>query len=240
MSRTPQHVFYLAAALVLFAVGTGFFLSRRHSTSFVFAQSSDDLDTELFGGTKLFDQDNMLPGDDLVGRWFKVTNKSTTADYPLYFVAWKTGGSDTSPVDFADVLNIKIEKDGGGVLYNDSLKKLFDKSSDKTSHDDLDETDGVSLNTTLAKNGGEQKFFISAAFAQSAGNEYKNKEVIWDAILGFVGGVPEPGVLAAETGGSILGIATGANLIPSILGSLAALSTGLYLRRRATRASLLK
>ena len=33
----------------------------------------------------------------------------------------------------------------------------------------------------------------------------------------------------------ILGIATGANLLPSILGSLAALSTGLYLRRRSTK-----
>jgi len=35
--------------------------------------------------------------------------------------------------------------------------------------------------------------------------------------------------------GDILGIATGANLIPSIMGSLAALSTGLYLRRRSSK-----
>ena len=81
--------------------------------------------------------------------------------------------------------------------------------------------------------GSSQKFFILVKFDKSAGNEYKNKQVIWDALLGFVGTVVTENVLAAETGGSVLGIATGANLIPSILGSLAALSTGLYLRRRS-------
>ena len=234
MSKVHKHIFSLAIALVLLAVGTGFFLSQHHSTSFVFAADSD-LEVE-FEKSKLFEQSNMLPGDEVIGRWFKVTNKSATTSYPLYFVAWKTGGSATTPVDFASVLNIKIKKDGDvDYVYNGSLKGLFDKSKNKTKHEDLDESDGVSLGTTLASSG-EQKFYISAEFAESANNDYKNKEVIWDTILGFVGAATTEDVLAAVTGprGSILGIATGADLLPSILGSLAALSTGLYLRHRSS------
>ncbi len=232
MNKIHKHVLYISLSLVLLAVGTGFWLSRRGSAPFVFAADSD-LGVE-FEKSKLFEQSNMLPGDELIGRWFKVTNKSTTTPYPLYFVAWKTGGSGTTPVDFASVLNIKIKKDGSvDYVYDGSLKNLFDKSEDKTKHEDLDESDGVSLKTDLAP-GGEQKFYISAEFAETAGNDYKNKDVVWDAMLGFVGAVTTEEVLAATTGGKILGIATGADLIYPILGSLAALSTGLWLRRRSS------
>ncbi len=225
MSKIHKHIFSLAITLVLLAVGTGFFLSRRNST-FVFAQGSDDVGVE-FESAPLFNQNNMLPGDELVGRWFKVTNNSTDTDYPLYFVAQK----DTDNFDFASVLNIEIEKEGEGVVVTKTLKQLFDEVNDDGV---IDEDDGFSLNTTLAKNGGEQKFFISVQFSESAGNEYKNKEVVWDAILGFFGTVVTPDVLSAKTGGSVLGIATGADLIYSVLGSLAALGGGLYLRRRSS------
>ncbi len=232
MNKIHKHIFSLALALVLLAAGTGFFLSRRGSALIVFADDNDDLDTELFGGTQLFDQDNMLPGDELIGRWFKVKNKSDTDPYDLYFAVRQTEGSTI----FADVLNVKIEKESGGTPYDDPLQNLFDLSSGKASTDALDESDGISLDTVLGPNE-EEKFFISVKFDENAGNEYKNEKVIFDALLGFVGGVPGEDVLAAETGGDILGIATGADLIYSLLGSLAALSTGLYLRRRSSSTS---
>lgn len=230
MSKVHQHIFSLAVALVLLAVGTGFFLSWGRSARIVFADDNDDLDTELFGDTQLFDQDNMLPGDELVGRWFKVKNKSDTYTYDLYFAVRQTEGSAI----FADVLSVKIDKETGGTPYDGSLQYLFDLSKDKTSTDVLDESDGVLLDTALGP-GTEEKFYISVKFDEDAGNEYKNEKVIFDALLGFVGGVAvEEGVLAATMGGDILGIATGADLLPSILGSLAALSTGLWLRRRSS------
>ena len=226
MSRIHKHIFSLAITLVLLAVGTGFFLSQRGSGFFVFAADNDDVEVD-FESAPLFNQSNMLPGDDLVGRYFTVTNNSTDTDYPLHLVVNKTGGDDRTPVDFASVLSIEIKKDGGDVVYDDTLKTLFDKVDDS---DGIDEDDGFSLDTILGPDE-SQKFFISVEFAESAGNEYKNKEVIWEAILGFVGTIVAEDVLAATTGGDILGIATGADLIYSILGSLAALSTGLYLRR---------
>jgi len=228
MSKAHQHIFYLSAALVLLAVGAGFFLSRQNSSSFIFAADNSDTVVD-FESAPLFYQDNMLPGDELVGRWFNVTNNSTDTDYPLYFVAKKTGGDARTPVDFAGVLGVEIKKDGGDVVYDGTLAKLFDKVDNS---DGIDENDGFSLQTTLTP-GSSQKFFISVKFDKSAGNEYKKKQVVWDALLGFVGTVVTENVLAAETGGSILGIATGADLLPPILGSLAALSTGLWLRRRS-------
>jgi len=235
MNKIHKHIFSLAAALVLLAVGTGFFLSQRGSGSFVFAADNNDVEVD-FESAPLFNQDNMLPGDTLVGRWFTVTNNSTDTDYPLHLVINKTGGDDRTPVDFANVLSIEIKKDGGDIVYDDTLKKLFDKVDD---NDGIDENDGFSLETTLAP-GDSQKFFISVEFTESAGNEYQDKEVIWEAILGFVGTVvvaDDEDVLSAVIGppGSILGIATGADLIYSVLGSLAALSTGLYLRRRSSK-----
>ena len=228
MNRVYKHIFSLAVALVLLAVGTGFFLSRWGSARIVFADDNDDLETELFKDTQLFDQDNMLPGDELVGRWFKVENKSDTTPYDLYFAVRQTEGSTI----FADVLSVKIDKETGGTPYDGSLQYLFDLSKDKTSTDDLDENDGVSLDTVLGPSATE-KFFISVKFGKNAGNEYKNEKVVFDALLGFVGGVEvEEGVLAATTG-KVLGIATGADLIYSVLGSLATLSTGLWLRRRS-------
>ncbi len=231
MNKIHKHIFSLALTLVLLAVGTGFFLSRQSSGSFVFAADNDDVEVD-FESAPLFDQDNMLPGDELIGRYFTVTNNSPDEDYPLHLVINKTGGDNRTPVDFASVWSIKIKKDGGDVVYDDTLKKLFDKVNDDGV---IDENDGFSLETTLAP-GESQKFYISAEFTESAGNEYQNKEVIWEAILGFVATVvvaDDENVLSAVIGplGSVLGIATGANLIFNVMGSLAALSTGLLLRR---------
>jgi len=215
----------IAGTLVLISVTLGRVLSPS-PRRLVFAEDGP-LETD-FADTTLFDQDNMLPGDDLVGRYFTVTNTSVDTSYPLYFVGQKTGGDGRTPVDFASVLTIEIEKEGGPVVYDDTLGTLFDKVDDS---DGIDENDGFSLDTTLEPSE-SQKFFISVEFDEASNNDFQSKDAIWSAVLGFVGGAPED-VLAATTGGNILGIAVGANLIYSVLGSLTSLAAGLYLRRRS-------
>jgi len=180
-----------------------------------------------FADTTLFDQSNMLPGDRPIGRYFTVTNTSADTSYPLYFVAQKTGSGDKIPVDFSEVLNITIEKEGEVLVWNKTLKELFDKVDEG---DGLDEDDGFSLETTLGP-AESQKFFISVEFTESVGNEFKNKEVVWDAILGFVG--------TAITDEDVLGTVTKTDLIYFVLGSLAALGGGLYLHRRLFQKRLL-
>lgn len=241
MIKLANSFFTISLALVLLAVGVGLVVGQGNSGKFVFA---GDVDFEVdFESAPLFDEHSILPGQEFLGRWFKVKNTSSSDTFDLYFVVRKTGGSSTSPVDFAEVLNVKIEKDGGGAIYNGDFKTLFDKSSGKSSNSDLDEDDGISLDTKLNPDE-EQKFHISVIFDASAGNDYQGKEVVWDALLGFVGGVVEgdDDVLSATTGGDILGEAvsiflgalpaTGGDMLTLILVGIALFGSGLLLRRR--------
>jgi len=238
---TTKSLFIISLALVLATVGTIFWLGQQGSAGFVFADDDENLEVTVeegqpFVDNKLFDQHNMLPGQQLIGRWFKVKNVSDHTDYNLYFVARRTGGSDLSGVNFAGVLNMKIEKEGGPIICHRPLRELFDDNDDDG---DIDEDDGISLKTKLSP-GEEQKFYISAEF-MDVGNEYQAQEVIWDAVLGFVGGTKDDGdVMSAVTGGdigSVLGAmlpATGAGVLAlfSILIGLGCLTTGIILRKR--------
>jgi len=226
----------LVFSLLFLAVGLGVWATRKEPAKFVFAGDSSDLKVN-FANAPLFDQHNMLPGDQLMGRWFEVENTSNDTTFPLYLVAWRTGG-DSGLFDLADVINIKVTRENGNVIYDDTLKRLFDKSKDKSSRDDLDEDDGIFLDTDLDP-GGKEKFFISVKFNGAAGNDYQGKEVIWDALLGFVGGAPQGKVLAATTGGQVLGAflpMTGRSSLAFGLLGLLLLGSGLIIRTRGSSA----
>ncbi len=236
MSRAHQHIFYLSAALVLLAVGTGFFLSHRHSPLLVFAQ---DGPLEVSWTDKLFDYDNLLPGYPIETKDIVIKNTSATDDFDVYFGAIDT--SNTAGVGgglLHEKLDVKLLDSGGGEYWSGTLDDLFDIARDNgcTNKDDMAEDCAVDLGITLGA-GEETTLSMSVGFDKSVGNDYQSSGVVFDMLTGFFG---VGTVAAAETGpeagplGSVLGIATGADLLPSILGSLVALSTGLYLRRRSS------
>ena len=84
--------------------------------------------------------------------------------------------------------------------------------------------------------GADLDYDFTVSMSSDADDNYQNRETVFDLTLGFWGDPILPGTVAGAATGpdGLLGLATGADLIYSVLGSLAALSTGLYLRRRSS------
>ena len=231
MSRIHKHIFSLAITLVLLAVGTGFFLSQRGSAQLVFAADSP---LEVTWTDKLFDYDNILPGSPIDTKDIVIKNTGSES-FDVYF-----GAIDTAHTvgDGGVLLHEKLDLSlSGGNNWSGTLAELFDIARDNscTNKNNMTEDCAVDLGITLNADE-ETTLSMSVSFDKSVDNPYQASEIVFDMITGFFA-VGE--VKAAEADpegplGDILGIATGADLIYSILGSLAALSTGLYLRRRSS------
>jgi len=82
-----------------------------------------------------------------------------------------------------------------------------------------------------------ETYYFEVTFGLDSGNEYQGLGAVFDLVIGFIAG--DEISLSAVAGasdesplGSVLGIATGGNLIYTTLASLAMIFVGLRLRRR--------
>jgi len=189
-------------------------------------QTSSDF--EVTWDDPLFAKENILPGDEFEAT-VKVTNLTNEEQsLKIQFENWDETSDGLSPqIEFYVFRNSKS-------LLEDNLDELFDQDEKELLTMDPKEKD--------------LELSFKAKFRKEAGNEYQGKGTEFDIILGAVR-IPVSTVLSSEAEvkaeaepkkeeGKILGmaigpLATGADLLPSILASLAAFSTGLYLRRRS-------
>lgn len=151
--KTKNFLLILGLALL----GTG--LLRVNPVS-----AQDSLEV-IFEKTPLFNEANFLPGEG-VTRWIKVTNNSgETKKIAIESI------NETNPDDFASQLNLTI-KEGGSILYNDTLANFFD--------------DGEVYLSDLA-NGIQTQYDLTIVFNSGSGNEYQEKAVGFDILIGFQG-----------------------------------------------------
>jgi hypothetical protein len=126
-----------------------------------------------FEDAPLFDEANFLP-DDAVSRWVKVTNNSGETQR----IATEAI-NESDPDDFATQLNLTI-KEGDTVIFNDTLAEFFSQ--------------GETYLSSLA-NGAQVQYDFTIVFNSGAGNDYQEKMLGFDILVGFEGtegGLPLP------------------------------------------------
>ncbi|TSC95565.1 MAG: hypothetical protein Athens071426_469 [Parcubacteria group bacterium Athens0714_26] len=148
-----------------------------------------------FEQTPLFNEANFLPGAG-VARWVKVTNNSPEAQR---IAAEAINISD--PNNFASQLNLTI-KESLTTIFNDTLEKFFDQG----------ETYLSSLTT-----GTTTQYDFTITFNPSSGNEYQEKVLGFDILVGFEGtegGLPLPPAGGGTGGGGSGGGGGGGGSLP--------------------------
>jgi len=119
----------------------------------------------IFEKKPLFNEANFLPGEGIT-RWIKITNNSgETKRIAIEAI------NQSDPNDFASQLNLTI-KESGLVLYNDTLANFFD--------------DGEVYLSDLT-NGIQTQYDLTIVFNSGSGNEYQEKIVGFDILIGFQG-----------------------------------------------------
>ncbi len=156
-------------SIILTVLGAGLFLANP-----VFAQSL----TVEFEDKPLFDEANFLPGQ-AVTRWVKVTNNS---DSSQRIATEAINISD--PDRLGDVLNLEI-KEGSTVLYNNPLSTFFNA--------------GEVFLSDLTGNGGNTQYDFSVSFYPGTNNNFQDKSLSFDILVGFQG--TEGGLLPGAGGG---------------------------------------
>lgn len=152
---------------ILFVVG--FFIATP-----VFADEND-LVVE-FENQPLFEEANFLPGNE-VERTVTVTNNTSEAQ-DIIVEAINT----SDPDGFGDMLDLTI-KEGASELYNNTLSAFFSAGE-------------VSL-STVSGNEGSIEYNFTVSFKEAAGNDYQDKSLGFDILIGFQGGESE----SSEEGG---------------------------------------
>src|SRR3989344_7933074 len=143
-----------------------------------------------FETTPLFDEANFLP-DDAVSRWVKVINNSGQ----IQRIATEAINK-SDPDDFASQLDLTI-KEGTTTIFNDTLKEFFDQ--------------GETYLSSLA-NGATTQYDFTIVFNSGAGNEYQEKALGFDILVGFEGA--EGGLPLPPPGGGTGGGGSGGGGLP--------------------------
>jgi len=171
-------------------------------------EAADDGLVVEFEQEPLFSETNLSPGDT-VTRWIKVTNNSDSSQK----IAIKVDDiQECSEAEcLSDVLNIVIEE-SGIELYDNLLTQFYNEGEVFLSNLD---------------SGNNTQYDITAAFPETAENEYQNKTTGFDLIIGFqvtgeVAGaaIGSEGEKVIKKVGKVLGAATGSSVLNIILISI--------------------
>lgn len=140
-----------------------------------------------FQDTPLFNEANFVPGES-VSRWVKVLNNSGQAQRIA------TEAINENDLDnFASQLNLNI-KEGETVIFDKTLAEFFDQ--------------GETYLSSLA-DGAQTQYDFTITFNSGSGNEYQEKTLGFDILVGFEGtegGLPLPppgGGTGGGGGGSV-------------------------------------
>ncbi len=150
---------FKANLIILFSV-----IAMAVPVSFAFAQPANlvvDFENE-----PLFSEANFLPGDTVI-RWVKVTN-NTPETKKIIVEAININDND----GLGDVFNLKI-KEGTTLLYDDTLSDFFDA--------------GEVVLSDLAGNSSQTQYDFEIYFNLSSGDDYQEKQVGFDFLIGFQG-----------------------------------------------------
>ncbi len=132
--------------------------------------SAVDLITITYNGNStpdpVFTLDDLKPGDD-EQRCFVVRNVNTTDAFDILM----KGGMVTEEKNFADILEIIINKVGGSDIYGGTMGY-------KNVQDFLDDPNPVNLGNFSA--GIEASYCITVKFPPEAGNEYQQAKLVFD------------------------------------------------------------
>lgn len=159
---------------VLIVIFVAFYGFSEKLTSTAFAIGDLTIDWGVPSGNPIFVVNNMLPGD-LEERSVSITNSASTTR-PVGVRGIKT--SETGGI--SSVLNIEIF-DGPTLLYGPkTLDEFFSESIG---------LDGIPLSNLGPGDTTTFKFMVT--FIESAGNEYQEKQVIFDIQIGIAVDVPE-------------------------------------------------
>jgi hypothetical protein len=126
-----------------------------------------------FEKTPLFNEGDSKPGDNTT-RWIKVTN-NTDETHRIAIEAI----NKTDPDNFSEKFNLII-KEGATEIFNGTLKKFFGQGE-------------TYLSSLLS--GATTQYDLTAYFDINAGNEYQEKTLGFDLVVGFEGeegGLPLP------------------------------------------------
>lgn len=125
----------------------------------------DELVVE-FEKIPLFKEGDFKPGDGLL-RWVKVTNNSPETQRIAVEAI-----NENDPDNFASQLNLTI-KEGATIIFNNTLSQFFSQ--------------GETYLSSLVGNGSQTEYDFTIAFNSSAGNEYQEKTLGFDILVGFEG-----------------------------------------------------
>src|SRR3989344_380304 len=126
-----------------------------------------------FQSQPLFQELNFLPGDS-VTRWDKVTNNTSGAEDIIVDAI-----NVSDPDNFGSAFSILI-KEGATTVYSGTLAGLFSA--------------GEVLLSNVPGNGGQAQYFFTAQFLGPSGDEFQEKTLGFDLLVGFSGGtVDGPG-----------------------------------------------
>ena len=151
-----------------------------------------------FEKTPLFSEANFLPGHQ-IQRWTKITNNDIQSHKIIVEAINKV-----DPNNFSQQLNLII-KEGASTLYNNSLKSFFETGEHELSN--------------LAGNGGKTQYDFYVSFNPLSGNDYQEKTLSFDFLIGFQGdeGESEENSTSTnpeESGGTTYGSIGGGSSLP--------------------------
>jgi Ca2+-binding RTX toxin-like protein len=120
----------------------------------------------------LFNYSNIAPGFEIT----KNVGVTNSAPSPRSVAIKGIKTSDTA--NMASVMHIEI-KEGANVLYYDTLTNFFASSASPF---------GIFLSDL--GNGGSTNYSVKVVFDESAGNQYQNKNIVFDLQIGITVGIP--------------------------------------------------
>lgn len=176
-----KKIFLQTTRLIAVITLIGVLLTQSHVLTNLFrlqtAYAVGDLTVDWGIGTgnvgAIFTIENMAPGDTQ-SRTVTIDNDST-ASRPVGIKGVKT--SETGSL--ADVIDITIS-DGPTILYDNTLAAFFTAS---------EHPDGIML--TNLPQGASKTMTITTKFQEEAGNEYQNKTLTFNLVIGIVVAIPE-------------------------------------------------
>ncbi|MDD5433728.1 MAG: hypothetical protein PHE77_03720 [Candidatus Pacebacteria bacterium] len=142
-----------------------------------------------FENQPLFKEANFLPGDGIT-RFIKVQNNDTVSHKIIVETI-----NETDPDNFAKELNLVIKK-GSDVLYSNTLKEFFDTGEYYL--EDL-------------TNGSQAQYDFTISFKENTGNEFQEKSLGFDILIGFQGGEQSNG---EQEGNTLTSLGGGGVVLP--------------------------
>jgi|SRR3989344_74934 len=133
----------------------------------VFAQTPPENLIIEFQSQPLFQELNFLPGDS-VTRWVKVTNNTPGAEDIIVDAI-----NVSDPDNLGSAFSILIQE-GATAVYSGTLAELFSA--------------GEVLLSNVSGDGGQAQYFFTAQFLGPSGDEFQEKTLGFDLLVGFSGG----------------------------------------------------